>query len=287
MDRRFLTVLVLSLLFALVVAAVFYQMLAGSGRGGRRGRVDMRDLVVARHALPIGINLKTGDLKITQVPAAQFPVGCFSKIEDVVDRPVGSSILAEEPIRDARLAPRGSGLGLAPVIPPGMRAVSVKVNDVVGVAGFVIPGMRVDVLVTGRLAHDEGSITKTVLQNILVISAGQKIEPDARGQAINAPVVTLLVSPEQAETLTLASEWRIQLVLRNGSDRAIESTSGRRLPELFGRTEKPLPATPPARSITPRMAKSEPAPPSAPPRQEVIVFRGTQKTIEQVGARMP
>jgi len=96
-----------------------------------------------------------------------------------------------------------------------MRALTVRVNDVVGVAGFVMPGMRVDVLVTGKPPGQEGVVTTTVLQSILVLTAGTTIQPDARGQAINAPNVTLLVTPDQAEILTLASsEGRIQLVLR-------------------------------------------------------------------------
>ncbi len=289
MDRRFLTVLSVSLLLALVIAVIFYQMVAGAGRGRRAAKVDTRDLVVASRALPVGISLKPADLKLVQVAVAQFPQGCFSKIEEVIDRPVGSSILPDEPIREARLAPRGSGLGLAPVIPPGMRAVSVKVNEVVGVAGFVLPGMRVDVLVTGRLPRDESSSTKTILQNILVISAGQNIEPDSRGKAINVPVVTLLVTPQQAETLTLASEWRIQLVLRNGSDGSMENTAGRQLPELFGRPEKPqTPAAP--RTIIAKVRAPEPAvAPPPPPRltDDVVVIRGTQKTVEQVGVQVP
>lgn len=167
-----------------------------------------------------------------------------------------------------------------------MRAVPVKVNEVVGIAGFVIPGMHVDVLVTGRLPKDDGSITKTILQDILVISAGQTIEPDARGKAINAPVVTLLVTPAQAEALTLASDWRIQLVLRNGGDRAVEKTPGSQLGTLFGRVEAPSRAEVPRRLV----AKLQPAPPVQPvPRttEEIVVIRGTQKTVEQVGVRLP
>jgi pilus assembly protein CpaB len=287
MDRRFVTVLGVSLLLALVVALVFYQMVAGARRGRRPVKVEMKELVVAANPLPIGISLKPADLKLVSVPAAQYPAGCFSKIDQVVGRPVASSILPDEPVREARLAPRGSGLGLAPVIPPGMRAVSVKVNEVVGVAGFVLPGMRVDVLVTGHLSHEEGSTTKTILQNILVISAGQNIQPDTRGQAINVPVVTLLVTPEQAETLTVASEWRIQLVLRNGSDGLTADTPGRRQGDLLGHAEKPetKPAAP--RTIVVRAAPPPPAPPPPRTTDDVIVIRGNQKTVEQVGVRVP
>ena len=112
-----------------------------------------------------------------------------------------------------------------------------RVSDVAGVAGFVLPGLRVDVLVTGRPDGAEGTITTTCLQNILVLSAGQTIQPDGRGQAINTPTVTLLVTPQQAETLTLAgNEGRIQLVLRNSSDQATEKTSWHRHQRLIQRT---------------------------------------------------
>ena len=132
----------------------------------------------------------------------------------------------DEPVVAGRLAERGSGFGLAPMIPAGMRAVAVKVNEVVGVAGFVLPGMRVDVLVTVRPPGDAGARTSTILQNVPVVSAGQQIQADGSGRAVNVPVVTLLVTPEQAETLTLAGgEGRIQLVLRNSSDQALGDAS--------------------------------------------------------------
>jgi pilus assembly protein CpaB len=289
MDRRFLTVLAVSLLFALVISGVFYQVVAGSTRGGPRKppKVEKRDMVVASHPLSVGSVLSADDVKLTQTPVEEFPAGCFSRAEEVIGRPVASNILADEPIRDGRLAQRGSGLGLAPAIPNGMRAVSVKVNDVVGVAGFVLPGMRVDVLATGRPpdGDNSSSITKTVLQDILVLSAGQTIEPSANGHAINAPVVTLLVTPQQAETLTLAGEWRIQLVLRNGSDRTIENVPGRALWELSGVARK----SPEAAALAPspkRVAVVAPVSVQRAP-EEVVVFRGTQRTVEQVGVRNP
>ena len=148
---------------------------------------------------------------------------------------------------EARIAARGSGLGLGPLIPPGMRAMAVRVNDVVGVAGFVLPGMRVDVLVTGRPPGRAEAYTRTVLQNITVLSAGQTIDTDGKGQAINTPVVTLLVSPADAETLTLSnSEGHIQLVLRNSSDQQVAGTRGRQTLELYGAPAPAEPAAEPA-----------------------------------------
>jgi len=285
MDRRFLTVLGASLIFALLVSAVFYQLVAGARGRGRPAKVEMRDLVIAARSLSPGIVLRPEDLKLDRVPADQFPRGGFSKLAEAVGRPVVSNILADEPIREGRLAARGSGVGLGAIIPPGMRAVSVRVNDVVGVAGFVLPGMHVDVLVTGRQPGGESNITKTVLQDILVLSAGHNIEPDARGAAVNVPVVTLQVTPSQAETLTLASEWRIQLVLRNGADRGIDPTSGQSLDGIFGGVARRQPVQSPRQPV----ARAAPAAPPPPPRltEDIVVIRGTQRTVEQVGVRTP
>ena len=224
MDRRFLTVLGVSLVFALVVSSVFYQMTARSSNVKKTEASDQKDVVVATRPLGVGWMIKPADVKLMKVPSDGYPKGAFAKVEDVLDRPVISNVLLDEPILEGRLAAKGSGLGLAPTIPVGMRAVTVRVNDVAGVAGFVLPGMKVDVLVTGHPPNGDGTMTTTCLQNMLVLSAGQTMTPDSRGQTIQAPTVTLLVDPEQAETLTLAnSEGRIQLVLRNSSDYELNS----------------------------------------------------------------
>ncbi len=208
----------------------------------------------------------------------------------MIDRPVISNVLMDEPILDGRLAVRGSGLGLAPIIPVGMRAVTVRVNDVSGISGFVLPGMRVDILVTGRPPSSDGTITATALQNMLVLSAGTAIQADARGQAIQASTVTLLATPDQAETLTLANnEGRIQLVLRNGSDQTIEKPPGREISELYGlhvhkKPAETAPARPRARVVS--VVAAAPPPPPPPPDQ-IIVIRGTQKTVEVVGVNRP
>src|SRR5438477_8197180 len=202
MDRRFLTVLGVSLLFALVISGVFYQMTSRSGNPNRVEATDVKDVVLAAKPMGVGVTVKAGDIKIAKVPTASFPKGAFSRPEAVIDRPVTSNILMDEPILEGRLASRGSGLGIAPIIPVGMRAVAVRVNDVAGVAGFVLPGMRVDVLVTGHPPSSDGDMTATALQNMLVLSAGTTIQPDARGQAMPSPTVTLLAPPAQSETPT-------------------------------------------------------------------------------------
>ncbi len=302
MDRRFMTVLGVSLVFALMVSAVFYQMTARSGTAKRAEPTDQKDLVVTTRPLGVGVMIKTADVKVVKIAGSAFPKGGFSKIEDVLDRPVISNMLLEEAILEGRLAAKGSGLGLAPTIPVGMRAVTVRVNDIAGVAGFVLPGMRVDVLVTGHPPTSEGDMTSTVLQNMLVLSAGTTIQPDARGQAIQAPSVTMLATPEQAELLTLAgNDGKIQLVLRNSSDEGMEKTEGRVVSELYGnrRAPKPVeaptfvpraPAAPkPVAAVLPPPAPVVPAPAPViappPPPDQVVMIRGTQRTVETLPSK--
>lgn len=295
MDRRFLTVLGVSLVFALVVSAIFYQISARTGSGAATAQtVAMKDVVIAAKPLNIGVTVKPGDVKLVKVPVDSFPKGAFSKVEEVIDRPTMSNILADEPVLEGRLAGRDSGLGLAPIIPVGMRAVAVRVNDVAGVAGFVFPGMRVDVLVTGRPPNSEGSMTKTCLQNIRVLSAGQTIQADNKGQALPAPTVTLLVTPEQAEILTLANqEGQIQLVLRNGSDELVEksNTNGIGVAELYGvRGTRPRPSAeaslnlprPPRPRVEPSTVVAQAPPQPPPPPDQIVVIRGNQKFLESV-----
>jgi pilus assembly protein CpaB len=287
MDRRFLTVLGVSLLFALVISSVFYQMTARAGSKPKAENTETKDVVLAARPLSVGTTVKPADIKLGKVPTAAFPKGAFSKAEEVIDRPLISNILIDEPVLEGRLAVRGSGLGLAPIIPVGMRAVTVRVNDVTGISGFVLPGMRVDVLVTGRPPNSDGTITTTCLQNMVVLSAGTAIQADARGNAIQAAAVTLLATPDQAETLTLANtEGRIQLVLRNGSDQTIEKTPGREVSELYGVRavhKQPALASPPRPRPQPVAVAAAPPPPPPPPDQ-IVVIRGTTKTVEVVGA---
>src|SRR5438477_2158976 len=224
LNRRFVLVISISLAWALVVSGTFYRL-----AGGVRTRAAVqKQVVVATRTLPVGSTLDRDSVKLRGVPESLFPAGGFSRLEDVLERPVISAIQADEPVVEARVAVKGSGMGLGPLIPPGLRAVSVRVNDVVGVAGFVLPGMRVDVLVTGRPPNVADTITRTVLQNIAVLSAGQTLQTDAKSQAISTPVVTLLVTPNDAESLTLANnEGHIQLVSRNSTDQQFSDTHGR------------------------------------------------------------
>jgi len=301
MDRKLLTVLGVSLVFALVVSSIFYQFSSRTSGPRKAEDQSVKDVVIATKPLDVGSTVKAEDIKLVKMPASAFPKGGFSKPEDVVDRPVMSPILVDEPVVDGRLAQRGSGAGLAPVIPVGMRAVTVRVNDVVGVAGFVLPGMRVDVLITGDPPGTAQRITRTVLQNILVLSAGKTIQTDATGKPVDAPSVTLQVTPAQAEVLTLAGNTgRIQLVLRNGSDQNIEKTGGSNLATLYGGKIKSdgtfsaasesedLPDQP-KRPVRPRpvvaMAPPPAAPPPAPVVDQIVTIRGTDRKVETVSIK--
>ncbi len=296
MDRRFLTVLGVSLVFALVVSSVFYQMTARSSNSAEAPEAsDEVDVVVAARPLGVGVMVKTPDIKLMKIPASALPKGAFTKVEEVLDRPVVSNILLDEPILEGRLAAKGSGLGLAPTIPMGMRAVTVRVNDVAGVAGFVLPGMHVDVLVTGQPPDGSTIMTNTVLQNMLILSAGKELQADARGNAMPTPTVTIMATPSDAEILTLAnSAGGIQLVLRNSSDQEVAETSGSFSDELYGARRKKKVTAEPAPDPKPRPRRQDPvliagpvaapAPPpllpAAPP--EIVVIRGTQRSVEVV-----
>jgi pilus assembly protein CpaB len=206
-----------------------------------------------------------------------------------VGRGVVLPIYEGEPLNESRLAAAGAGGGLAATIPAGKRACAVKVNEVVGVAGFISPGMHVDVLISGSPPGQPfGPKVRTLLQDIEVLSAGQNIQKDAEGKPVQVPVVNLLVTPEQAETLSLASnETRIQLVLRNPLDRQIEKTPGNEMARLFSpdrqepRPPKPAPkrveAPPPPAPVVQVVAA--PLPPPPPHRVEVI--NGPKRTEAQ------
>jgi pilus assembly protein CpaB len=185
--------------------------------------VVTQHIVVAAKALPLGTRVGAGNLRLIPWPAGEPVVGMFTRIEDCADRALIADVAGNELILDSKLAPKESGAGLPAVIPPGMRALSVAVNDVVGVAGFVTPGTMVDVLVTGKVSGGtrggEDTITRTILENVRVLAAGQKIEQDRDGKPQTVPVITLLVSPEDAGRLAMAStEGKIQLALRNTVD---------------------------------------------------------------------
>jgi pilus assembly protein CpaB len=219
--------LILIGVLALVVAGVISLRISSSIKS-RLAKVDVpkTQVVAAQRDLGIGAQITENDLKLVSLPPESLPSGVFNTPQEIVGRGVVQPIFQNELILASKIAGANSGAGLPPIIPPGMRALSVRVNEVIAVAGFTIPGTRVDVLLTGNPTKEGGSdkvTTTTVLQNVQVLAAGQKLQRDAEGKPENIAVITLLVSPEDAQKLTLASnEGKIQLALRNPLDVAMD-----------------------------------------------------------------
>jgi pilus assembly protein CpaB len=235
MNKRFIGVLTFAFIVAAGASLVLYKVLVNRPQAAKAAPVAVK-IALASRDLEVGTVLKDDDVKLADWPGA-VPVGASTKPQEPVGRGVTTTIYAKEPVIESRLAPKGAGGGLAAMIPTGMRAVAVRVNEVVGVAGFVVPGMRVDILISGNSPgtnSNVGTLTRTLLQNIEVLSAGQDFKKDAEGKPITVQVVNVLVTPEQAEQLSLASQQTsIQLVLRNPLDREVAKTPGTALAHLF------------------------------------------------------
>jgi pilus assembly protein CpaB len=196
-----------------------------------------RPVVVAASDLDVGAELSRDDLRIIEWPANAIPHDAFSDPKELIGRGLVLPVIQNEPIMPMKLAAKEAGAGLPPVIPPGLRAISVRVNEVIGVAGYVLPGTRVDVVATVSPTDQHQDITsKVILTNVQVLAAGTKIERDVdKNKPVPVTVVTLLVAPEESERLTLAStEGKIQLALRNPLDKSIPATPGIRPAALLG-----------------------------------------------------
>lgn len=235
MNRRAQIVLLTAFVVASVCTYLIWRVLAGSIAAANQAKVTK--VIAARENIKLGSLLNDADLTTVGV-VGPLPRGAIQDRAKVIGRGVVSDLYQGEPILESRLAAVGSGGGLAATIPSGMRVCAVKVDDVVGVAGFVTPGMRVDVLISGAPPGSEntaqGPEVKTLLQNIEVMSAGTDIQKDTEGKPHQVQVVNLLVTPEQAETLSLASsQTHIQLVLRNPLDTVIARTPGNAVANLF------------------------------------------------------
>jgi pilus assembly protein CpaB len=243
--------------------------------------VPTKPVVVAAADLGLGAELRSDDLRVVEWPAGAVPEGAFSTPTEIVGRGVIVAIVRNEVVLPAKLASKEAGAGLPPAIPPGMRAVSVRVNEVIGVAGYVLPGTRVDVVVTASPNDQRADTTaKVILTNVQVLTAGTKIDQTGdKGAPAPVSVVTLLVTPEQSERLALASaEGKIQLALRNPLDQTAPATPGVRPAVLLG--------TPPPPTRIPRAATSRAPAPAAPVEVEasptIEIIRGDKRAIEVV-----
>jgi pilus assembly protein CpaB len=244
--------------------------------------IPTQPVVVAAADLQMGAELRRDDLRVIQWPANAAPHGAFRTAEELIGRGLVLPVIQNEPILPMKLASKEAGAGLPPVIPKGLRAVSVRVNEVIGVAGYVLPGTRVDVVATVNPTNQQTDITsKVILTNVQVLAAGTKIdrETDAN-KPMPVTVVTLLVAPVEAERLTLAStEGKIQLALRNPLDEETPSTHGIKPAALMGL------APPVARQQGVRRAAvmPPPAPASAGPDLPTVeIIRGDKRAREVV-----
>lgn len=272
MNRsRLLMIGVLALVFGAVVSLLVYRSLQGRGSSSNEPGTDV---IVAADDIQVGARIEDHDIRVARFPSSGLPAGNYGKKSQVLGRGVIIPISRGEFILPTKLAPENAGSGLPSLIPPGMRAVSVRVNEVVSVAGFVGPGTRVDVLLTGTPNGSTESQTTTVLQNVAVIASGHTLERNASGDAQNTPVITLLASPEDAERLTLAqSEGKIQLSLRNPLDTQQDSVDAANAKGLY---KGGTPAAPPKPQIhAARQPKAEKPP--TPSVLSVEVYQGDKK----------
>ena len=239
--------------------------------------IPTRPVAVAAADLEIGAELSRQDIRIIDWPANAVPANAISDPKDVIGRGLIMPMIQNEPFLPMKLASKEAGAGLPPAIPPGLRAVSVKVNEVIGVAGYVLPGTKVDVVATVSPTQNQTDITsKVILTDVQVLAAGTKIDRETdKNKPMPVSVVTLLVDPEQAERLTLAStEGKIQLALRNPLDKTAPVTRGIKPALLLGLS-----------AATPRPVKAATAskPPAAPPETPTIeVIRGDKRAHEVV-----
>ncbi len=281
MRTRVTAILLLALLVSGAATFVVYRLVIN--RPAASPSAATTDVIMAARQLEVGTLVKEADLK-TGPWVGSIPAGLATKKESLIGRGVIAPIYMGEAIMENRLAAPGAGGGLAATIPPGMRAVAVRVNDIVGVAGFVVPGMRVDVLISGvppGPQAPQGPKVKTLLQNIEVLSAGQNYQKDAEGKPVVVQVVNLLVNPEQAEVLSLASnETRIQLVLRNPLDTQTAKPPGTAVAALYADAKAPGTAPVRHRAVMPVAVKPElPAVvvvPLAP--YQIEIFNGPQRS---------
>jgi pilus assembly protein CpaB len=292
MNRRtrHIVVLAIAIVTATIASLGVYRVL---GQAPARRANAMTPVVVAARPMVIGTQVTAQDVKVVSWPASSPVADAITDVKDAVDRGLLTGVLENEPLTGNKLAPVSSGAGLSPAIPSGMRAISVRVDDVIGVAGFIVPGSRVDVVVTIRREGD--SMTRTAASNVQVLTAGTRKDqenPDAAGTSRRLgdrgeTVVTLMVSPTDAERIALAQvEGQIMLMLRNPADTATTVSAGVRTDALLGSPE-PAPVAPPAPKPVPRRATAAPAPapmvapPPAAPRT-VETIRAAKRTDEVI-----
>jgi pilus assembly protein CpaB len=284
MKKQHRTLIVMMVAVATAAAGSYGVYRAVLQMPVREVEVASVQVVVAAQSLAMGTRLDANHLRVVAWPSRNPVSGAFSDPKQLVDRGLISSVAENEPITMTKVASLEAGAGLPPVIPEGMRAISVKVNEVVGVAGFVVPGTIVDVLVTVRANNgpQEEPMTRTVVSKVQVLTAGTKYdqEKSKNGEPIPTSVVTLAVLPEDAERIALASnEGKITLALRNPLDIDSTDTKGVKLAALM-RGNNPEPVIDRTRNRV--VAKVAPPSPPPPPLYTVETIRAAKRGSEVV-----
>jgi len=266
--RRFISALFIALLFS----GVFTYWLSKNFAKPRVAAPAKQQYVAAANPLEAGETLKAANLRLVDWPISSPLAGTFVKLEDVTGRVMLYPIAAGEPIQERQLSAPGAGTGLTVKIPEGMRALSLRTDQIVGVAGFLLPGTHVDVLVTFKNPGSSDPITAMVLQDVEVLAAGQKTQPDPDGKPSTVDVVTLLVNPNDAEKAVLATaQGTVHFVLRNGSDRERVVDRPVQLSQLSGVVSAPARVT-----TLPSSAVAVPAPRG----YAVQTISGTKQTVD-------
>lgn len=269
MRKRALTSLALAVASGCLAGYLALGYLEVEPAAATEGEPGRRSIVVAAQDLPLGTLLEPAHLKTVPWLGEGLPPGFIASPEDAIGHGLLAPLRADEPVVTARLAGRGSGAGLPVTIPAGMRAVSVRVDEVTSVGGFVAPGTRVDVLVTVPAGNGDGAVTRMILQNVTTLATDQTIQADPEGKPQTASVITLLVSPREAELLALATaEGTIQLALRNGLDLEVAQTEGAWLRSLVREQETRRSAPPVRRQVA-----------RTPARPTIEVFQGGVRTV--------
>jgi len=273
MNRnRLLMIGFVALAMGAFVSFVVYKNLQSSRT---TNNVPGEDVLVAADDLQVGTKIDDKDIRFVRFPSSDLPVGVFHFKDKVVGRGVVQPISRGEFILTNKLAGENAGAGLPGLIPPGMRAISVRVNDTTSVSGFVLPGTRVDILLTGNPGGSSEQQTTTVLENVAVIATGQKLERNAAGEPQTTTVITLLVSPDDAQKLTLASnQGKIQLALRNPLDTKQEELAAARADGLY-KIVAPPPA--PVRSKPRERPSVAPVVPTMPAPYTVEIWKGDKR----------
>lgn len=275
--------IVLAVVLAVAIATVFSVVVWNYQKRASEAKDKTIMVVAATKPLPAGSPITEDSIALIPWPANLAVPGHFEDMNLVKNRVVIYPIAEHQPILDRDVAQAGSGIGLTVKIPEGMRAVSVRSNDVVGVAGFLYPGSHVDVLVTSKLENSPTPLTQTILPNVEVLVAGQRIEPDPQGKPETVNVVTLLLKPEDGEKLVLASsQGQIQFVLRNGADQNMPETKPVDMTDLMAGVKKPVApkviAQP--RPIVKVVEKEKEKPPQV-VYYEVETIKGTNRSVEK------